>query len=461
MNIKYYIIGFLFVNGAELALANEYPAAYLSWLQQIRHIPGTDWLNQAHKSVINPPYLPNTVQPGFHYNNCQSINRLPISSRNYYNQLSHPPYQPNYLYRNPVQYYVRQPTPLRPIVQPYYTGIPQQRVIINQPLQRQYSYGYYPKTTITQPVYQRPLVTHQKPRPMMCIPIEPGAFSEKHEAYVTLHDDDDDEEEEEDYSSENEDEFGLKENTIKPKIKHYHDENVDKYSHQHEENQVDKYSHQHENNEDTHSHQHEESNVDTHSHKHEKNQVDTHSHQHEEKPVQKLEIHVAKSDHIPEKVNPKKKKRRRRRHRRGPRINKKIGRAFLKGLHAAEDVAASGALGPQMKAAAIAAKAAETAIGGMIRGESAAEIAKKTAMTAATASMGGGIKAQMMSQIAAQAGVPVPPEMANGGAPAGGGSLKQQMMNQAGQQALGMAMAEVAKHSNANQAAPIAAAPQT
>lgn len=123
-----------------------------------------------------------------------------------------------------------------------------------------------------------------------------------------------------------------------------------------------------------------------------------------------------------------------------------------------------------MKAAAIAAKAAETAIGGMIRGESAAEIAKKTAMTAATAAMGDSMKAQMMSQVAAQAGVPVPPEMANGGAPAGGsgplgmaggGSLKQQMMNQAGQQALGMAMAEVAKHSNANQAAPVAAGPQT
>jgi hypothetical protein len=155
----------------------------------------------------------------------------------------------------------------------------------------------------------------------------------------------------------------------------------------------------------------------------------------------------------------RKKKKRRKRHR-GIRINKKIGGKLLKGVHIAEDLAASGALGPQMKAAAIAAKAAETAIKGAIKGESAEEIMKKTAMTAASAAIGGSMKAQMMSQVAAQSGIPVPPEMNSSGAStggplgiAGGGNLKQQMINQAGQQAMILAMNEVTKKANGNQTA--------
>lgn len=141
-----------------------------------------------------------------------------------------------------------------------------------------------------------------------------------------------------------------------------------------------------------------------------------------------------------------------------PRIHiKDIGHELLKGLHASEDLAASGALGPQFKAAAIAAKSAETLINGAIRGESAAQIMKETAMTAANAAMGGGMKEQLLRGVAAKSGIPLPPGSGgnSSGGPlgmAGGGSLKQQLIHQAEHQALDMAINSASKHIDPNQA---------
>lgn len=73
---------------------------------------------------------------------------------------------------------------------------------------------------------------------------------------------------------------------------------------------------------------------------------------------------------------------------------KKFGHLIEKGAHLAEEVAASGALGPQAKAIAIAAAAAETGIKGAIKGKSPEQIAKETALK--TASMATGGKSDMV-----------------------------------------------------------------
>lgn len=90
--------------------------------------------------------------------------------------------------------------------------------------------------------------------------------------------------------------------------------------------------------------------------------------------------------------------------------DKTIGRGLLKGLHVAEKAAASGALGPEFKAAAIAAETAETAIRGIIKGESAKQIAEESAMTTAGALVGGGMKEKLLRIVAKKIGISVPPQ---------------------------------------------------
>ena len=89
---------------------------------------------------------------------------------------------------------------------------------------------------------------------------------------------------------------------------------------------------------------------------------------------------------------------------------KSIGKGLLKGLHVAEKIAASGALGPEFKAAAIAAQTAETAIRGIIKGESAKQIAEESAMTAASGLVGGGMKDKLLRAVAKKIGISVPPK---------------------------------------------------
>ena len=440
---NFYFTFFLYLivrKGAEASCSvNQYPTSYLRWLQQIRHIPGTNWL---HKPVVvSLSYFPNYVQPTqsklpCHLQAYQRIYQRPISYGNDCSQIS-----PHFV--QPAQYHFRQamiPSQMTKSPPNYIYPMVRQ---VQQPIQRQSYNNFHSQTAERQPIYRY----SPEHGPMMCIPVNFGTL-ERHEELQGdegegLINDENDEEQPENEHTENiitqkkehEEPPKIEHNSISPKTEH-----VDPPKIEHVEI--------------------------------EKKIIPS-------PPIAPPTPQPAPTTHssppptpppapIPVKVNPVKKEgRRRRRRRRGPRpprVNKKIGRAFLKALHTAEDVAASGALGPQMKAAANAAKAAETAISGAIKGESAAEIARKTAMTAANAAMGGSMKAQMMSQVAAQAGVPVPAEMssggggsaggplamAGGGGGGGGGSLKQKLMKQAAQQAVGMAMAEAAKHSNAN-----------
>ena len=444
MHTKNYIAGFIYllnVNGADLSkhyLVHKYPASYLRWIQHIRHMPEMNWLSENLRKKENVSNHQNPraslypiQSPYAHsYNNVQTMNRIPQNSENYCSQQPRFPSNHGYFfYQKPIKFNIRQPIHQQQIEKPNYTEMSQQRMIIDQPIQRQSSFDFRQQIERKKPIYQYPLNAHQKMQPMMCVPMQyPRKIDTletpetKNETNEELDDDSISEKNESD-SYENtplsdvNDEINRADNTNQPKIKHIEYLN---------------------------------------------------SHQLENNNSEELPINRPRSEKIPLKENIKnhnfenkvefhKKKKSRRRHR-GPRINKKIGRTLLNGVHIAEDVAASGALGPQMKAAAIAAKAAETAIDGAIKGESAAEIMKKTAMTAASAAIGGSMKTQMMSELAAQSGLPVPPIATNSepstGNPldmTGGGNLKQQMINQAGQQAINLTMKEVTKNLIGNQ----------
>jgi hypothetical protein len=247
MNIKFYITSLLYLlvaNGAKVLnhyLINEHPTAYLRWIQQFRHIPEMNWLNQSpytQKRPFNQQNFLNSVRPvefpyGYRNNNVQTINRLPQSYGNYCNQplFRFPPYQGYSTNRNTSQFYIRQPVPSRPISQPNYTVMSQQRINADKPIETK-SLDFLSQTKINQPMYQYSTNTHQKMQPMMCVPINSEREIEKLEREETTNETD--EELQDDFipnSHKNEsyehnshspgiDEVDQEENTDRPKIKY-------------------------------------------------------------------------------------------------------------------------------------------------------------------------------------------------------------------------------------------------
>lgn len=395
------------------------------WAKQIRQIPGMQWLNQ---SPCASPFYPNQYSSHFPALPNQKSQSFPLTK-----SMEYVPPNYGYYFNQNVQQQIQQTKEMKPkffsqitntgLVTKPVAVLPQQLVIRDLTTQT-HPLVYSQRNTIP-----KNLETNQKMQPMMCIPMQ----SKQSKNY-------------EDETDDNFEDFSESETEIhKNKIRSLAPDNSIENPVERAETdyrQIKQIEHSSEQPVQSSSGIHPQAEQSqkyvsaVKEHK-EKNLKNEHEHEHKEEP-------------------PKKKKRRRRR--RGIRINKKIGRQLLKGVHIAEDVAASGALGPQFKAAAIAAKTAETMINGAIKGKSADQIMKESAMTAASAAMGGSMKAQMMSGLAAQAGLPVPPatsgEGASSGSPLGAmGSknLKQQLIYQAEQQALNLALKEAAKRTGSVQ----------
>ena len=463
MFIKYLILLIFFyrsnVKGADLSqlyISPEYPAPYLQWIQRIQNMPEMQWLNhiphanEIHSSRKNNLINLHRARPDcvHYFKNYQPMIQNPEPR---YQNTWYPPQSGYYPNRNLFHQNISQLKNLHNCMnlqsaqnmKPVPIFSHGMMVNIKQAPTR-LSTNYRRKSSINQHEYQHSLISNQNLQPMFCIPMKLGQGLASLEP-AAIQDGDDEDERDEDDIKENVHQSTSHEKEI--------NETISPISH------IDQ-------NLNTHETIPPISHVDQHLNTHETITPISHVDQHlnpQPSPLNQPKIEQVHSENHDNKqplLHKDKihKKKRHRKRRRGLRINKKIGRTLLKGVHVAEDVAASGALGPQFKAAAIAAKTAETMVNGAIKGESAAQIMKESAMTAASSAVGGSMKAQMMGGLAAQAGLPVPPTVAGGGASPdgplgaiGGGNLKQQLIHQAEQQALNVALNEASKHAGSGQ----------